>query len=713
MVVNPMSGPSIVISATFTADAIEPTLAFWMRELSFDYAIQMAPYNQVFQLLLDLSGVLAANRAGVNILLVRFEDWARAGEGSAPDLAALEADIRHFVEGLRTAAESFPAPLLVCICPASPPFEGAFQQRMEQFVADGVKGLSAVYLIRPHDVAALYPVARPHDPLGDKLGHVPYTPEYFAALGTVLARKIHALRTPPFKAIALDCDDTLWRGICGEDGPQGVVVDAPRRALQEFMIAQHDAGMLLCLCSKNNVEDVLDTFRLHPEMRLRLDHFVAWRINWSPKPANLVALSEELELGLDSFILVDDNPKECREVEAAYPEALSLALPADPDEIPDFLRHVWVFDHLRVTDEDRARSEMYVQEIERQRAGRHAASLGEFLQSLELEVRIAPMSPKDLARVAQLTQRTNQMNFTAVRRSEADIQALLESGKAECLTVHVSDRFGSYGLAGVIVFRTSAGAIVVDTFLLSCRALGRGVEHRMLAALGEIAGQRGLSFVETRFIRSQRNRPALLFLESVGLPFQTVRGDALIFRFPAGFATRVKYEPSAKPHAAPADVAPSPASPVRYRAPYARIATELRDAQKILERVRAESAVPAAPAPPTEAPRTDLERRLCRIWSEMLGVPPIGIHDNFFDLGGHSLLAVQLLSRLKDELGIELSLEVVYGAEFTVAELAKAIELREIELAGADQYAALLAEVESLSDEEVRELLAKESAEAQ
>jgi acyl carrier protein len=117
------------------------------------------------------------------------------------------------------------------------------------------------------------------------------------------------------------------------------------------------------------------------------------------------------------------------------------------------------------------------------------------------------------------------------------------------------------------------------------------------------------------------------------------------------------------------------------------------------------------PAPP-EPPRSDLERRLCRIWSGMLNVQPVGVHDNFFDLGGHSLLAVQLLSRLKEELGIELSLEVVYGADFTVAELAKAIELREIEMAGADRYAAMLAEVESLSDEEVRELLAKESEEA-
>jgi acyl carrier protein len=320
------------------------------------------------------------------------------------------------------------------------------------------------------------------------------------------------------------------------------------------------------------------------------------------------------------------------------------------------------------------------------------------------------MSPKDLARVAQLTQRTNQMNFTTVRRSESDIQALLESGKAECLTVHVSDRFGSYGLAGAMIFRGGADAISIDTFLLSCRALGRGVEHRMLATLGQIAQQRGLAAVEARYVRSQRNRPALLFLESVGLEFQSVRGEALLFRFPAEFAAGITYAPAAVPRPAASPGAPT-STISRERIQYARIANELRTIEQILEHSTTEDTPRLSSAPP-EPPRSDLERTLCRIWSGMLSVQPVGIYDNFFDLGGHSLLAVQLLSRLKEDLGIELSLDVVYGADFTVAELAKAIELREIETAGAEQYAAMLAEVESLTDEEVRELLAKESGEA-
>src|SRR4029077_18288493 len=137
-----------------------------------------------------------------------------------------------------------------------------------------------VHVIGPAEVEALYPVAEVYDPHADELGHLPYTPEYFVALATAVARRIHAIGTRPYKVIALDCDETLWAGICGEDGPQGVVVDSPRRELQQFMAERRRAGMLLALCSKNNEEDVVETFHALPEMPLHLEDFVARRINW-------------------------------------------------------------------------------------------------------------------------------------------------------------------------------------------------------------------------------------------------------------------------------------------------------------------------------------------------------------------------------------------------------------------------------------------------
>ena len=677
-----LDGRAIAICATFTAEAIQPPLAFWAKKIGFDPQIRFAPYGQIFQQLLDPAGLFARNRSGFNVALVRFEDWPHDAEEHA----------RKLVEAVRTAASASSSPLILVACPPTPRHEIGFECT-KRILQEGIAGIAAVHFVAADEILSLYPVAEIHDQHADELGRVPYTPLFFAALATAIARKIHAISAPPFKVIALDCDDTLWAGICGEDGPQNVVVDAPRRKLQEFMAARRREGMLLALCSKNNEEDVVETFRAHPEMPLLLQDFAARSINWESKGTNLGSLAHELDLGLDTFMLVDDNAKECTEAQSAAPEILALALPPSAQDIPEFLRHVWAFDRARITEEDRRRAELYTQRAERTRAGRTAASLEDFLASLELTVRIAPLEPRQVARVAQLTQRTNQMNATCRRRSEAEIQAL---DGFECLTVEVNDRFGSYGLTGVIIFQHREDVLAVDTFLLSCRALGRGVEHQMIARLCEIARERSLSQVEIPFVPSQRNRPAGLFLESL-----TGAGPDGVYRLAAGFAPRLSSVPVEVGQAS------LPASSVPRRIDYLEIATRLRTPSAVLERIRADAQRSAPQHAAGDPPRTPLERDLGQLFAEVLDLPAAGIHHSFFDLGGHSLLAVQLLSRVRQVYGVELSLEVVYSGEFTVAELAKAVELKEIEQSGAD-YQDLLRELESLSDEEARALLAEE-----
>ena len=376
----PPPAPLIAVSATFTAESLGETLSFWLRRLGLDLPVRFAPYNQVFQQLLDPLSLLAQNRGGINVVLVRFEDWVRFQNASDPSLESLEENARYLVSCLRSAAGGSASSFLVSVCPASPgfladPARAAFAERMTRHIESCLRGFGTVHFLPAAELDRLYPVSEKYDPHGDELGHIPYTAGYFTALGTLLARKIHALRATPYKVIALDCDDTLWQGICGEDGPEGVFLDPPRRALQEFMVAQNDAGMLLCLCSKNNEEDVLETFRVHPEMPLRPERFVARRVNWAPKSANLAALAEELQLGLDSFIFVDDNPQECAEVQAARPEVLTLPLPSQREENPEFLKHVWAFDRIKITEEDKQRTALYAQRIERGRLEKQAKSL--------------------------------------------------------------------------------------------------------------------------------------------------------------------------------------------------------------------------------------------------------------------------------------------------------------------------------------------------
>jgi FkbH-like protein len=682
----PTDDRAIAISATFTAEAIEAALAFWAAELALPHQIRFAGYNQLFQELLAPASLFARNR-GFNVALIRLDDWLAAG---------VDESARRFIDAVKQTTAA--TPLILALCPPAPGHEAACAPAarfIREALAPDRDDIPAVYLADPE------PVANPHDPYAGELGHLPYTPLFFVSLATAIARKIHALSHPPYKAIALDCDDTLWRGICGEDGPQGVALDPPRRALQEFMAARRHDGMLLAMCSKNNEEDVLETFRAHPEMPLRLEDFAARRINWQSKGANLASLADELELGLDSFILVDDNPKECTEAQTEAPTILALPLPPQAEEIPEFLRHVWAFDRARVTQEDRRRHEQYAQRAQRATAAQSASSIEEFLESLQLDVRIEPMTPSQIPRVAQLTTRTNQMNMSSVRRTEGEI-AQIRALDAECLTVHVSDRFGDYGLTGVVIFECASDTLTVDTFLLSCRALGRGVEHRMLAHLGEIAQQRGLARVEIPFVPSPRNRPAALFLESIG-------GGSLS----AQQAAAVRYQPGQGTHHLPQEDArkrqagrpvlheyPAPAS----RPNYVKIATELRTPESVLARIHCEP----RRVPTSHPPHTPLERDLAELWAALLNVSAVGLYDNFFDLGGHSLLAVQLLSRVRQIHEVDLSLELVYSGDFTVYALAQAIEMKEAIKQVEPEFESLLREIEDLSDEEAAALLMEE-----
>ena len=186
------------------------------------------------------------------------------------------------------------------------------------------------------ELLAAYPVDPVFDPHGDRLANIPYTPQLYAALGTMIVRRIYSLGQSPYKVVAVDADQTLWTGVCGEDGPLRVGIGRSRRAIQEFLQRQRVAGMLLCLCSKNNEEDVAAVFERRPEMVLRREDFAGWRVNWISKSENMRSLARELRLGLGSFIFLDDDPVACADVQANCPEVLTCLSPRIPNRSPRF-----------------------------------------------------------------------------------------------------------------------------------------------------------------------------------------------------------------------------------------------------------------------------------------------------------------------------------------------------------------------------------------
>ncbi|HEY2900311.1 MAG TPA: HAD-IIIC family phosphatase, partial [Polyangia bacterium] len=487
--------PSVVLSATFTVDPLVDPLAVLLGETGLELDVTVAPYAQVFQELLDPGRLFAANRDGVNVVLVRFGDWLRnsaAGPEPASGRILLERNVRDLVAAVRQAAAATPATFVVCVCPSAPGDvaereDRVFYTALETRLAQGMIGVPNARLLT-EDQTGAFDANSVHDAERDRLAHVPYRPVFFASLGRALARLLHALRMPPHKVLVLDCDNTLWKGVVGEDGVHGIEITEAHRHLQTFVVAKKHAGMIICLASKNSEGDVLAVFRERSEMVLQLGDIVATRINWLPKSQNLHALAGELKLGLDSFVFVDDNPVECAEVTATCPGVLVLNLPLDQDPTA-FLRNVWPLDQIDFTDEDGRRTELYRQNLERDRYQRAAPSIGDFVAGLDLSITIAPPRDEQMARVAQLTQRTNQFNFTTLRRTEADLRRL-STGGLVCRAVEVRDRFGDYGLVGVMIVGHDVDALAVDTFLLSCRVLGRGVEHAMVRAVGQMARER-------------------------------------------------------------------------------------------------------------------------------------------------------------------------------------------------------------------------------
>jgi FkbH-like protein len=346
---------------------------------------------------------------------------------------------------------------------------------------------------------------RLHAELGDEqtfdrrfglLYQAPLQRAFLALWAEHLAQAVSALKGQRRKVLVVDCDNTLWGGIVGEDGPAGIQLDPyeyPGSAFYTFqrqLLELERQGVLLALCSKNNEADVQEVLERHPHCLLRPDRLAAARVNWQDKAANLEELSAELNLGLDAFVFIDDNPVDCGRIRSALPMVETLALPDKPFLIPTVLARFTMFRGLSATAEDAGRTVQYHAERKRQSAARTAASLDDYLKSLGLAVEIGPATPDELLRVAQLTQKTNQFNLTTRRYSVGDIAALVERGDNLIVVMRVQDMHGDYGLTGLAIVRREQDARRIDTFLMSCRVLGRRVEDVLLAETLALAERR-------------------------------------------------------------------------------------------------------------------------------------------------------------------------------------------------------------------------------
>lgn len=352
-------------------------------------------------------------------------------------------------------------------------------------------------------------------------GSMPYSMKGLAALSSLITKYAEAAKSKRKKCLAVDLDNTIWGGVIGEEGVEGITLSnhkegAVYKDTQRLLKKMKNQGVMLAIISKNNVDDVEPVFS-HPDMLLHHEDFVAEIINWEAKPKNIKKLAADLNIGLDSIVFLDDNPAEREQMKAECPEVAVIDFPTDTALLPTVVAKAYddFFFSLEVTDEDLKKTSMYKAEEKRKAEQREATSLDDYLKNLKMKLDIHKMVPEEKKRVVQLINKTNQFNTTTKRYSEDDVVALLETG-SDIFTVHVADKYGEQGLVAVLILDYKEKNCNIDTFLMSCRVMGRNIEFEIMSSLKEYLKQKGISSVKASYIRTNRNTPVSNLFDKLG-----------------------------------------------------------------------------------------------------------------------------------------------------------------------------------------------------
>lgn len=515
----------IGVAASFTAEPLEPYLGAHLLEAGLVVGFSFAEYNQIHQVCFDPEGMLGT----VDYLLVlwRLEDLfasalERVSNGDTDAFGEVTGGAAALAQSIAGMASVAKFPVVVSVPPFPRPIGvdlvdsvvGLRLARVHAAALEAFLGALEGAPVRWADLNAwqlAVGIERSHDVVKALAYKQPYSTEFWHIIGTHLGDIVLREERPTPKCIVLDCDNTLWGGVVGEDGVGGIELGqafpgSGFQGFQKVLKSLKDRGVLLAIASKNNPQEVDDVFTQHDDMVLGKDDIAVWRVNWNLKSQSLREIADELNIGLDSLVMIDDSNYELAEIAAAVPEVARLQVPEETALLPDLIASSGLWRNMKVSAEDLARTDMILQEAGRKQAAA-TMSREEFLASLELVIDYIEVGEEHVGRVAQLINKTNQFNLTTIRRSEAEVRALLGDDEYVVRAMRVGDKFGDYGLVGAAVLHATsdAGVWEVDTLLMSCRVLGRGIETAFIAALAAEAAARGATTLLGRYTPTQKN----------------------------------------------------------------------------------------------------------------------------------------------------------------------------------------------------------------
>ncbi len=370
------------------------------------------------------------------------------------------------------------------------------------------------------------------------LGSCPYSLRGSKALAELIGRYCFAAFGTKKKCMAVDLDNTLWGGTVGEDGADRIILSDHKEGarfydMQKCLLEMKKRGVILAAVSKNNPEDVDEVFQKHPHMLLKKDDFAVMSVSWESKSSSIRAMAEDLNIGLDSFLFLDDNPAERAQMEAECPEVTVIDFPKDTSELPQVAEVLYekYFKALNVTDEDLARTEQYRQEAGRAESRKAAATLDDYLSGLEIRVDIHRMKDDEEARVTQLIGRTNQFNLTTKRYSRREVHEMAVSEMSDVIVAGMKDKYGDEGLVSVMILKYDGDTADIDSFLMSCRVMNRGLEHIMSQKTADWikSAKPEIKWVRGCYIKTPKNRPVEKLYENMGFALEA-DGDRKLYR---------------------------------------------------------------------------------------------------------------------------------------------------------------------------------------
>lgn len=501
-------------------------------------SVLLVPFGQYRTLLWDDKSSLRADPLDVAIFCERLEDFYECGSWLSDETTFLSVKdkVSQYIETITAARSLLNGIFLVFDLAAVRPVVGVLEDAADgpDSVRGSIQGLNAelraacevlpdTYLVRLSAVVESVG-AKVADP-GKywHLGRLPFAQPFGRAISDRVISTLLSLRGQTSRLIVTDLDNTLWGGIVGEDGVEGLKIggDFPGNVfseIQRFLLSLKHRGMALAICSRNTESTALDALRNHPDMILRPEHFAASRINWGDKVENIRSIADELGLGLSSICFLDDSKQERELVRSALPGVFVPDLPDDPSEWIAALASAPMLAHLRITKEDRSRAESYrVRSLIRKEAAKFTDRT-EYLQHLQMVLYFHELDKHNFQRVLQLLAKTNQFNLTTRRHSAADLHRF-EQGGTKVIPVGLSDKHTPHEVVGVVVLEMPENRAIpasIDTFLLSCRVLGRSVETGVLGWICTVAKRNGFDTIQGQFFPTERNQPAQSFYSDHG-----------------------------------------------------------------------------------------------------------------------------------------------------------------------------------------------------